>query len=119
MKKFGFFASFISVFMLFSIFINIPVYAASWTYGQVNITESFPDKVYIRWTGQNTQSCDDNDVVFNEASLGGAEAFERSFSIALTSTVSEKPIRFRLDGCEGKLQRATHVQLCRKIDCSY
>ncbi|WP_444959810.1 DUF5992 family protein [Microbulbifer sp. VVAC002] len=71
------------------------------------------------WDSPDTQSCTSDDVYFSETSLGNAEAVERAFSIALTATVSGKPIRFYLDGCEGSLQKATAVQLCATDDCSY
>lgn len=92
---------------------------ATWSYGYINITESFAIKVFVRWTGPSTQSCNDNDAAFDATSLGSDEAVARAFSIALTATASEKPIRFKLDGCLNGLQKATAVQLCKNSDCSY
>ncbi|MFT4994243.1 MAG: hypothetical protein ACI965_001266 [Paraglaciecola sp.] len=94
-------------------------FAKAWKHGKVNIVESFKDKIYIRWTGPNTESCSSNDVTISAASLGSNAALDRAFKIALTSTVSGKPIRFLLDGCSGNLQKGTVVQLCANSDCSY
>ncbi|GAA0856264.1 hypothetical protein [Aliiglaciecola litoralis] len=108
----------ISVFAV-SVFSSNFVLAKAWKHGTVNIVESFKDKIYVRWTGANTESCSSNDVTISASSLGNKEALDRAFKIALTASVSGKPIRFLLDGCSGNLQKGTVVQLCANSDCSY
>ncbi len=95
-------------------------YAGSWSFGLVDITESYSNKVLVRWNGPNTENCgSSNVVIFNIDSLGSQEAVNRAFSIALAVTASQKPIRFHLEGCIGATQKATAVQMCSKQDCSY
>lgn len=92
----------------------------SWTHGTVDIVESFSDKIYIRWQGKKTQNCaKSDDVAITAESLGGEAALDRAFKLITTAAVSGKPIRFRLDGCIGSLQKATVVQLCVHDDCRY
>ncbi|WHI52759.1 hypothetical protein P3339_08350 [Microbulbifer sp. MLAF003] len=94
---------------------------ASWSHGEIDLLESFSDYVVIRWTGPKTQECgsDDHAVRFDSDSLGNEAAFDRAVSIAMSAQVSQKPIRFRLDGCIGTKQKATIVQLCTNSDCTY
>ncbi|WP_445354642.1 hypothetical protein ACJJI5_16225 [Microbulbifer sp. EKSA008] len=93
----------------------------SWSYGEVDLLESFSDYVVVRWTGPKTQECGSGShaVRFDADSLGNEAAFNRAVSIAMTAQVSQKPIRFKLDGCIGEKQKATIVQLCTNSDCTY
>lgn len=91
----------------------------TWSYGTIDIVESFSDKLYIRWQGPKTQGCATDDVVINANSLGGEAALDRAFKLVTTAAVSGNPIRFRLDGCIGRLQKGTVVQLCAHADCRY
>ena len=95
-------------------------YAESWSYGFIDITESYSNMILIRWNGPNTENCSSsNVVVFDNTSLGDAEALKRAFSIALAAEVSQKPIRFHLNGCIDTRQKAVAVQMCSKQNCSY
>jgi len=94
--------------------------AASWSHGKIDMVESFSDHVIIRWNGPNTESCGtSNNVRFDANTLGSASAFDRAFSLVLAAAASGKPIRLRLDGCDGARQKATIVQYCSNDTCSY
>ncbi len=91
-----------------------------WGYGMIDIVESHSNKIYIRWQGTKTQSCAKNDdIALTVESVGGKEALDRAFNIALTALQARKPLRVKMDGCIGTLQRGTIVQICAKSDCSY
>jgi hypothetical protein len=109
----------VTMLLIFSVISTNVALAKAWKHGKVNIVESFKDKIYIRWTGPNTESCSSNDVAISATTLGSKDALDRAFKIALTATVSGKPIRFLLDGCSGNLQKGAVVQLCANSDCSY
>lgn len=92
----------------------------SWSEGKIDIVESFTDKIYIRWQGTKTQDCAQiDDVAITAESLGGEVALDRAFKLITTAAVSGNPIRFKLDGCIGGLQKGTVVQLCVHADCRY
>ena len=96
------------------------VSSPTWAHGTVDIVESFKDKIYVRWQGSKSQDCaKSDDVALTLESVGSKEALDRAFKIAMTASVSGKPIRFLLDGCIGNLQRGKVVQLCANAECSY
>lgn len=115
------------IFVTFFLLINSSLaFSSSWSYGKVDIVESYSDYVLIRWDGPNTEECSgSNNVVFDATTLGSEGAFERGFSIALASAASKNPIRFHLSGCgegDGRkegAQKAKVVQICITSDCSY
>ncbi|MEZ5042901.1 MAG: hypothetical protein R2828_23600 [Saprospiraceae bacterium] len=92
----------------------------TWSQGIIDVVESFSDKIYIRWQGAKTQDCaQSDDVAVTAESLGGEAALDRAFKLITTAAVSGNPVRFRLDGCIGGLQKGTVVQLCVHADCRY
>ena len=109
-----------TAFIIFMIlYSSIGLADPTWSHGKIDIVESFSDRIYVRWNGPNTQACSSEAVVLTAASVGGEKAFDRAFKIALTAAVSGKPIRFKLDGCIGNLQKAEVVQLCANPTCEY
>jgi len=90
----------------------------TWTNGNVNTTESFADQINVRWDGTSTQDCGDNDVAFNIDSLGSEYAVKRGYAATMVAALTGLPIRFKLDGCIGSLQKAKAVLLCGNEGCS-
>ena len=93
--------------------------AASWTHAVVDIVESYEDNILIRWNGAKTENCSSNAVKLAVYRFGTEEAFDRAFKLSLTAAVSGKPIRFKLNGCNGNYQNAEVVQLCATQNCTY
>ena len=92
--------------------------APTWSYGTIDIVESFSDGVYIRWQGSKSQNCaTSDDVAITAESLGGKEALDRAFKLITTAAVSGNPVRIQVDGCVENLQKGTVVQLCVHADC--
>ena len=107
------------IFTALLILFTRTVFAASWAYGTIDIVESYSDKILIRWDGPKTENCASNAVVVTALSLGSKDALDRAFKLSLTSAVSGKPIRFKLEGCNSNYQKAVVVQLCAKSKCPY
>lgn len=92
--------------------------ADSWSYGKVQLVESFGQIIVVRWDGPNSESCSEDDVEFDAASVGDDAALKRGFKLANAAAISGNNISFNLDGCSSSgRQQAKVVQLCTS-DCS-
>lgn len=91
---------------------------AEWAKGTVNLATTWPDKIYVRWTGSNLGKCKSNTVFFDQKTLGGKEdELTKGLSVAISAAGSGKPVRFQLDGCAGPFQKATGIEACGDKNC--